>query len=62
MATFISDAPLLHALRKRAKGGSMPKMYSLDCEMVETDLETSSLVGLCLVDEEGKAVYKVWER
>ena len=55
----IFETLLLLCLRKRAKGDSMPRMYSLDCEMVETDLESSSLVGLCLVDEEGKAVYKV---
>ena len=48
------------SFRKRAAAdGVMPKLFALDCEMVETDLESSSLVGLCLVDETGKAVYKV---
>lgn len=40
-------------------GGVMPRLYALDCEMVETDIDNNSLVGLCLVDETGKAVYKV---
>lgn len=39
--------------------GRPPRLLSLDCEMVRTDLEESSLVGLCVVDETGAAVYKV---
>ncbi|KAG1662568.1 hypothetical protein FOA52_003947 [Chlamydomonas sp. UWO 241] len=33
-------------------------MYALDCEMVQTDREDSALMGLCLVDESGNAVFK----
>ena len=45
--------------RRVVSGGVMPRLYALDCEMVETDIDSDSLVGLCLVDETGKAVYKV---
>ncbi len=36
-----------------------PKLLSIDCEMVQTEAEDNSLVGLCVVDETGAAVYKV---
>jgi hypothetical protein len=50
-------------IRKRASGGSPPpRLFALDCEMVETDVESKSLVGLCVVDEDGNAVYKVRQR
>ncbi|GAX76252.1 hypothetical protein CEUSTIGMA_g3696.t1 [Chlamydomonas eustigma] len=46
-------------VRKRASGGaSQLRLFALDCEMVETDVDSKSLVGLCLVDEEGTAMYK----
>ncbi len=45
-------------VKKRAPPGGVPRMFALDCEMVETETDSSCLVGLCLVDETGSAVYK----
>jgi hypothetical protein len=40
-------------------GLPVPRLYSLDCEMCETTHETSALIALSVVDEQGKAVYQV---
>ena len=45
-------------IRKRALNQAQPRLLSLDCEMVETDLDRDSLVGFCLVDGDGKVVMK----
>lgn len=41
-------------IRKRALSEEKPRLIAMDCEMVETDVDKDSLVGFCLVDDQGK--------
>lgn len=41
------------------QGDSKLKLLALDCEMCETDRDSSALLGLCVVDEDCNVVLKV---
>lgn len=49
-------------IRKRALAQDSPRLMSIDCEMVETDLERDSLIGFCLCDSSGNVVLKAFVR
>lgn len=44
--------------RHAFEAGSRPRLLALDCEMCATAQDSSALLGVCLVDEEGGIVYR----